>query len=305
MFLIKVETKENKYLKDIFAVKLLNDEECREYLASIIAAVLQLDKEEVLKTLVIVHPEIGVDKKVKQQRGDVIAKTEKYYANIEINYREYRMGKVKNNIYIAQLLLRQSKRGEKYQKILPIYQINLNNYDIYKQGEFIYHSVMMEEKYHIRREGSLLEIYDISLDVLQKMDYTEVRKLNEKDLKWLLYLFVCENDKQRSQMYKESGMMKSVEKKLDTLNEEYDDLLYIDYDQYERSLMQEIYETKPELLADIIDKKVEEANKQAVQDNQKRVVQNLLKRNLTDEFIMDALELTKEELEKIKEELKK
>ena len=292
MFLIKIETKENKYLKDIFAVKLLNDEECREYLASIIAAVLQLDKEEVLETLEIVHPEIGVDKKVKQQRGDVIAKTEKYYANIEINYREYRMGKVKNNIYIAQLLLRQSKRGEKYQKILPIYQINLNNYDIYKKGEFIYHSVMKEDKYQIRREGSLLEIYDISLDVLQKMDYTEVRKLNEKDLKWLLYLFVCGNDKQRSQMYKESGMMKSVEKKLDTLNEEYDDLLYIDYDQYEKSLMQEIYETKPELLADV--------TKQVIHDTKKEIVKKFLKRNLTDEFIMDALELTKEELEEIK-----
>ena len=303
MFLIKIETKENKYLKDIFAVKLLNDEECREYLASIIAAVLQLDKEEVLETLEIVHPEIGVDKKVKQQRGDVIAKTEKYYANIEINYREYRMGKVKNNIYIAQLLLRQSKRGEKYQKILPIYQINLNNYDIYKKGEFIYHSVMKEDKYQIRREGSLLEIYDISLDVLQKMDYTEVRKLNEKDLKWLLYLFVCGNDKQRSQMYKESGMMKSVEKKLDTLNEEYDDLLYIDYDQYEKSLMQEIYETKPELLADVIEKKVKEANKQAVQDNQKEIIKSLLKDNTPEEVIMKATKITKEELEEIKKSI--
>ena len=91
--------------------------------------------------------------------------------------------------------------------------------------------------------------------------------------------------------------MEKVEKELDTLNEEYDDLLFIDYDQYERSLIQEIYETKPELLAGV--------TKQVIHDTKKEIIESLLKDNTPEEVIMKATKITKEELETIKEELKK
>ncbi len=33
-----------------------------------------------------------------------------------------------------------------------------------------------------------LEIIDISLDILVRKDYNEIKKLDEKNLEWLLYL---------------------------------------------------------------------------------------------------------------------
>ena len=86
---------------------------------------------------------------------------------------------------IAQLIIRQTFPGELY-NIKPIVQINVDCFDAYLKNEFIYHSVMMEEKYHIKRRDSNIDIYDINLDFLSELDYNQIRNLSEKDLKWLL-----------------------------------------------------------------------------------------------------------------------
>lgn len=58
----------------------------------------------------------------------------------------------------------------------------MNNFDYYKKGNFLYHSYMMEENSHKKR-NDLLEIVDINLEYLSDISYNEIKKLDEKDLK--------------------------------------------------------------------------------------------------------------------------
>ena len=54
---------------------------------------------------------------------------------------------------------------------------------------------------------------DINLDFLGSLDYTEVAKLNEEDLKWLLYVFVCKDKNLRKKIYQDSDSWKELGRK--------------------------------------------------------------------------------------------
>ena len=73
-----------------------------------------------------------------------------------------------------------------------------------------------------------IEIYDINLDLLSKMDYNEIEKKNERDLKWLLYIFVCEDKRLRKEVYGGSEMMKKVNKKVEDYEQALDAYLFYD-----------------------------------------------------------------------------
>ncbi len=272
-------TEQKVLLKDEFAKKIFRSEDCKEYVASVIAVLLHLKKEDVMNNLTLINPEVNVNKNVKNQEVDVIYDTKENYVNIEINYRNSQDLRIKNNAYIAQLYLKQIKPKEKYQ-IKPIVQININNYDYYKKKKFIYHSVVMEEEYHIARDKNI-EIFDINVDLLTEIDYNEIEKLNERDLKWLLYIFVCGDKRRRKEVYGESEMMKKVNQKV----ESYDDPLdaYLFYDK----------------------KAMDEAGikQMIVDDTHKETAKKLLQMKLgTDEQIAEATGLTLDEIEDLKKE---
>lgn len=144
----------------------------------------------VRKNLKLIHPNIANSNKYKNQVTDVLLENDEMIIDIEGNYNQYESGKIKNTLYLGNLQVRQIKSRDKYQ------QINLNNFDYYKKGNFLYHSYMMEENSHKKR-NDLLEIVDINLEYLSDISYNEIKKLDEKDLRWLLYIFVCK-DKENS-----------------------------------------------------------------------------------------------------------
>ena len=219
--------KEAKYLKDEYAKKLLKEEDCKEYVASIIASVLDLPKDYVVNNLKLLNNEININEHVKNQEADAVFDLDEHIVNIEINYNNSIELQTKNTGYIAQLYLTQIKPGENYPKIKPIVQINLNNYDVFNKNEFIYHSVVMETKHHIIRNKDI-EIFDINIDLLNEIDYNEIEKLNERDLRWLLYIFVCGDKRLREEVYGESEMMKKVNDKIDDYQAFLNRWLYYD-----------------------------------------------------------------------------
>lgn len=178
-------TKNKIFLDDVVVPKLLKAEECREYLVSIIAAVLKIDKEYIMDNLRLIDTKINENIHNKDQEVDVIFENDAMMVNIEINTRNTKQSRIKNQVYIAHLIIRQTFPGEVYH-IKPVIQINVDGFDLYNKNEFIYRSVMMEEKYHLKRMDSYIEIYDINLDFLSKIDYNHIKELSEKDLKWLL-----------------------------------------------------------------------------------------------------------------------
>ncbi len=269
---------EKKLLNDEYAKKIFRSEDCREYVASVIAVVLNLKKEYVMENLTLINPNVNINENVKDQEVDTVYDTKENYINIEINYRNSKVSKIKNSAYIAQLYLKQVKPGEKYQ-IKPIVQININNYDYYKKNQFIYHSYVMEEEYHIVRDKNI-EIYDINLDLLSKMDYNEIEKMNERDLKWLLYIFVCEDKRLRKEVYGGSEMMKKVNKKVEDYEQALDAYLFYDKKALDEEGIRELY----------------------LQDYQKETAKKMLEDNMSIELIMKYTGLTKDEIEAIQKE---
>ena len=71
---------------------------------------------------------------------------------------------IKNSCYIANLMIRQFESGKGYKHFKKINQVNLNNYDLFKEGKFLYRSRVMEESCHIVRDD-LIEIVDINLAI--------------------------------------------------------------------------------------------------------------------------------------------
>ena len=64
---------------------------------------------------------------------------------------------------------------------------------------FIYQSVVMESRIHIER-NKYLEIYDINLDYLRKVDYNHIKK---GSLEYYLYFMVAEDTQKIKTLYEE------------------------------------------------------------------------------------------------------
>ena len=50
--------------------------------------------------------------------------------NIEVNYNNTKLGRTRNIKYVCHLILKQIGRYEKLMNIKPVYQININNFDM-------------------------------------------------------------------------------------------------------------------------------------------------------------------------------
>lgn len=173
----------------------------------------------------------------------------------------------------------------------------MNLFDAYAKNEFIYHSVMMEEKHHIKRRNSLIDIYDINLDFLSKMDYNQIKKLNEHDLQWLLYILVCQDKTHANHLYRESGMMKKVEMKKEDFLRELDSLLAYDHEEFHRREMEEL---KEKAVKEAREEGHKEGLKEGLEQSKKEMAKKSLKiGTLTLEQIAEITDLTIDEVKEL------
>lgn len=324
--------KEKMFLRDVVATKILKAEECREYLASIIAAVLEIDKNYVLNNLKLLDTEVSQNIHNKDQEVDILVENQEMVVNIEINTLNTKQSRMKNNAYIAQLIIKQTFPGKLY-NIKPIVQINVECFDAYLKNEFIYHSVMMEEKYHIKRMDSNIDIYDINLDFLSELDYNQVRNLSETDLKWLLYIFVCQDETLKRNLYSGNSMMRKVEKKMEEFMKEFNSLFYYNHEEFrkrdieeyreelrkemEKELREEIKvelrkelteemvkEIKMELREEVKDEVINQVKEEGIEQGSKlaklEMAKKLLSKNKSSEEIHEFTDLSIEEIEELK-----
>ncbi len=150
-----------KFLRDEVANIILTDESLIDYIVCIVSASTNIKKEDILD-IKLFSPRINTNSNTKASNVDAIYENDKNIINIEVNMNESNLGTSKNMRYVYQLVLKQVKKGDKdkYKKVL---QINLNAFDYFKKDEFIYHSCIMEEKFHIKRSEEI-EIVDINLE---------------------------------------------------------------------------------------------------------------------------------------------
>ena len=274
--------RERVLLKDKVVKKLLNSENptCREYLVRLISASTGIDVRELRNNIELVTPNINSNSNYVNSVSDVMVKDNENYYNIEINYNNVPIAIVKNNIYMYNSILRQVHKSDDYKNVKGVIQININNYDLFGKGEFVYDSMMIEKKHHIIRDN-MLRVIDINLDFLSQIDYNEVKKGNKYNLEKLLYFFVCKDKKLLDGIYNGNGLMRDISKIFNIDIDSLDEQLYYDYDEY----MKEVSYEQGEI------------------DRQKKIIKNMLDKHYPKKEIMELTNLTEETLNEIIEEI--
>ena len=216
-----------KFINDKVVKKILTseDKENREYLIRIINGVTGIDINLLRDNIKLVTSEISSNINTVNSLVDTIYSDNNEYINIEINYNYSKSLLVKNNVYLYHMILRQVKKSTDYDNIAPAIQININGYDLFKKGEFIYKSEMTEVKFNERRDN-MLTIYDINLDYLRNIDYNKIKKGTIYDLEKILYIFVCDNKKLLDYIYSGDIIMNKVRDDFDVITYETDSILY-------------------------------------------------------------------------------
>ena len=219
-------TEELVLLNDRIIKKLLsgNTPVLKKYVKEILEEVTGRKIEEEVK---LVHPSIGINKNIVNSEVDIVHETEDTYYNIEINKDYSEKLDKKNLAYLHQLSLRSIKKSKEYTKGKKVLQINLDNYDRFKEGKFVYKTSLIEENIYVKRNKEI-EIYDINLDYLKYVAYNDIKK---DKLAKLLYLLVETDEEKIKKIYEGDELLMDVKKEAERIMENFDALLY--YDPYE------------------------------------------------------------------------
>lgn len=115
------------------------------YLAMIVCKVLGFSYEDF--TFSLIHPDVSVNENVVNSELDLAIQNNDVIVNIEINSSKGSRIERKNNNYICQLILRQTKSSSDYtSKYKKVYQINLNTYGVTKDKRFVVISKILDCK---------------------------------------------------------------------------------------------------------------------------------------------------------------
>ena len=216
----------HKIMKDTIIKKIFTSKTVGKKLAaSIIGSILNIDPKDVLNNLEFFHPEISDNSKIVNSTVDVMLENTTTIINIEFNVTNGEKTNVKNITYIMQLYLKQLKTYVDYEKIKPIIQINIDDYDYFKAGKFIYESMLLETTLHLR-ENENIAVYHINLQYLDKLDYNKDKEKFD-DLAYKLYFIICDDQRLLNKIYKGDELMNEVVKETKQISDGIDwSLLY-------------------------------------------------------------------------------
>ena len=292
------------FINDRAAKLLLTDINLRDYVCLIISKLLKLNYEYVKDNLELVHNGVNKNQNIKGKDTDALFENDYSVINFEFNT-EYKSAYIiKNNMYVFHLYLRQLKPGEKENKIKPIYQINVNNFDIYQKGEFIYKTQLCETTYHCIRDNNLV-IYDINMDFLKKLSYNEIDGMPSDSLEKLFLVFYNREDFNYEQFYDGNPIMERVIKRLEEMWENFDDMLYYDVEKLRKAADDEaIKETIEKQVAEKVEKREKEITKEITQKVTDEVTVaialKMIKDGLSKQQVINCCQITDEEYETLK-----
>ena len=255
------------YMRDKVVKKLFTSFSGYQYLARIVCEVLELPSE--LFSFQIFHHSVGVNENVVNSEVDLIIEDDASIVNIEINTSNSRSIQNKNTAYFCHLILKQIKTSKDYDKVLKkVYQINLNSYDVSHEERFVTRSrlIDVETKEEVH---PILEIVDVYLAKIIKTDYTIIKE-RKNSLEYLLYLLVCNDEKILREVYEGDSLMEKMVDEAKELTDNFDSLLYYDYDELKKQEAYELGEASG----------VEQGVELGIEQNKVEIALNMLKKNM-------------------------
>ena len=172
---------------DVVFKSFMMSEKTKEYKAKLISLITGLPEEE-LKTATYESNELRVgNKKEKIYKTDIIMKIKNSIISIEMNKDYYEALMKKNYSYISKIRGELLERGEGYNSLIKVFQINIDDYHRFKGNKLIYEFKMREKETGEELE-EYMTIYHIDLKYLENKCYNK-----NSELEKLLRLFTEEN----------------------------------------------------------------------------------------------------------------
>ena len=317
----KVKIKETTSRDSIIKNILTSTDAGLNYLAMIVCKILDLSYDDF--TFSLIHPNVSVNENIINSEVDIAMQNNDMIVNVEVNSTKGRKIERKNNNYICQLILKQTKKSSDYKsKYKKVYQINLNTYGVTKDKRFIVQSKILDVKEH-EEVHPMFEIYDINLAKILDKDYTIVRK-DKESLEKLLYLLICNDKEKIDKVYDGDEFMAKIIREVKTQEDEFDKLFYYNREilDDEMTLEEAKKEARDEALAEglkegraeglkegkaegLKEGKAEglkEGKAEGVKQSKIDIAKAMLKENCVIELIAKVTDLSIKDIEKLKEE---
>lgn len=290
----KIKNKGNTFFKDKIAGIIFTDAYFIEYIETIVSNLLELKYEDVHGHLILITPRVNANFNTKGSIVDAAYESTNNIINIEINFNNDHFIQDKNYRYVCNLILKQEVGKNKKQKYLKnVTQININRFDYFHKNEFVYTSVLMEQKHHLIR-SNLVTIYDINMDFLNNFKYNDIKEVSDSSLEKLLYPLVCDNINDLKKLYKGNKIMEKVTNKISVMQENWYEDLYYDPEELRRLGLEEAKEeAKAEGLA--------EGLAEGIKQTKIETAKNLIQMGLSNEDTSKATNLPVEEVIKLRE----
>lgn len=291
-------------LKIDYAFKqLFGSEKNKEITVVFLNAILKRTGRDMIRDISFQNIEIGGEyEEDKQSRLDLLVKTEAdEWINVEIQFtNKYDMIK-RSMYYWSRLYSRQMKQGMVYKQLNPVIAINIMNFDLFNQSE-LFHST-----YHLYEDTEKTKLTD-----LMEFHYIEIPKLlrdwkaekldpwNDVLARWLLLLGIVDHRKKTvyEDIYKELEAIAMKDERLLDAFTQWQELSLSDeqYQAYEGRLKRILDEE-----ATVIEAKLRE--EEAVFNSRKATAIVLLKNGVALDLVVEASQLTREQVLKIQQEL--
>lgn len=311
----------NGFINDIFIRRIFSNPRNRDYITKLFLA-LENDKNiEVLEVVdfKILNNELNnysdLSNRVTDSYFKVYTTKGPILLNTEFNGQRSRKSYNKNNVYICHMLLKifDEETKESYYKAV---QININNYDRYRKGKFIYREDLISK--YDNDEEYILTIYDINVAILRKLSYDDIRKLDKSGAEYLSLIFISNDEI----MFEGDTMMLRIVKELNELSKTLDELLYYDPDEFKKEAALEdvtdefrkeaVLETvtdefkKEAVLETVTDEfKKEVVTEAAIEENKIATVKEFIKNGASKELILKSTDITENQYNKLLDEVKK
>ena len=240
----------------------------------------------------VLHTNIGTNENVTNSEADIVVGNDNVIVNVEINTSKGRHYERKNNSYICQLVLRQTRKSSDYKnKYKKVYQININTYAVTDDDRTIIRSRILDDERHLEIHP-FFEIYDINLAKLREMDYNIIRK-NRRSWQYLLYILGCDSSSDLEKMYEGDELMSDVVKNIKAKVDDFDKLLL-----YNREVLND-----SDPFQDTLEDGIRMGIEQGIEQNTIETAKRMILEECDTDLICNITKLSAEKVQKLREEL--
>lgn len=275
---------------DVIFKSFMLDDDVKEYKAELINLITGIPKIDILNNSVYINNELPIrDKHDKRYRCDIILKISNNIINIEMNNQYYKGLIEKNNSYTFRILGDRFDTGEDYITTKKVFQINIDNYEIYPESKLLYKFKITEESGNYV-ETDNYESYHLNLEYLKKKCYNNCKLTR---LEYLCKLFFIKDIEEAREIAKEDDIMEKAVNKLCELSENELLMGLYDAEKVDRKVQNTI-----KLSARL--EGLEEGKQEGMALGKQEVAKKLLNSKIDINIIMSSTGLTKEEILRLK-----